>query len=219
MIEYVIAENIDERILKRANLLMSEGKLIAFPTDTNWVVATSISNKKGVEALYKFKSEEKTKHFSLLTTCFKQAQEVAEISNQHYRLLRPFVPGPYTFIFSATKKACKMLKATKVDKEVGIRFSPSPVATALGISLEYPIISTNIRNEQIGVDSKDEIFSYLIEEKIGHQISMIIDPGEYQFLGSSSIINFTNNDIVIDRIGTSVESQRLLALIDNTLQF
>ena len=55
MIKYVVAQNPDDRILKRASDLLIEGNLIALPTDTSWAFICDVESKKGTEALYALK--------------------------------------------------------------------------------------------------------------------------------------------------------------------
>ena len=60
MIEYVIYDNPDDRILDKAKACIDAGQLICFPTDTNWIVAGSPFNKSAIEKIYKLKNESKT---------------------------------------------------------------------------------------------------------------------------------------------------------------
>lgn len=197
MIEYVIPENPDDRIFQRACNMLDDGQLIAFPTDTNWIVACSPWSKKGIDALYKFKGESMQKHFAFICESIAQASEVAVISDGAFRLIRNRVPGHYTFIFEATKAATKLVKASKTDHEVGIRIPPSQIALKLIRFYGKALISTNITREMLDVGESDEIYSMMIEDKLGHQISMILDPGEYDFTGQSTIIDFSSEGIPI----------------------
>ena len=190
MIEYVFPHNIDDRVLAHAQSLLADGKLISFPTDTNWVVACDPFHKKGVEALYRFKGEEKSKHFSLVIENISKASDVAVISDFSYGLIRKRVPGHYTFIFEATKKITKALKASKTDRQVGIRIPPSPLALALTEVHGEGLLTTQIEPRHLCLNQGDALYSYLIEEKLGHLLSLIIDPGEYEFAGPSSVVSF-----------------------------
>ena len=113
MIEYVIPENPDDRILRKASSLLSQGGLIAFPTDTNWIAVCDPFVKKGVEKLYSLKNEGKLKHYSILCDSLSRASEVAVIHNSAFRLLKKKVPGHYTFIFEAKKKITKAFNHLK----------------------------------------------------------------------------------------------------------
>lgn len=202
MIEYIVPENVDDRIINKASELLSQGEVICFPTDTNWILAVDPFVKNSLEKLHKFKGEEKSKHYSLLCDSFSRASEVAVVPDSCYRLLRNKIPGHYTFIFEATKKLSKAVKASKTDKEVGLRFPPVDFVNRLITHHGQVLASTNITKDMMGIGEDDELYSYLIEEQFGSRISMILDPGEYNFVGHSTIYQFTDNEIQLVREGS-----------------
>lgn len=193
MIEYVIAHNPDDRIMQKASKFLSEGKLICFPTDTNWILAACSQSKVGVEKLYKIKRENKQKHFSLLCADISSASDVAIIDNVAFKLLKKTTPGHYTFIFEATRTFAKLMQASKTDKEVGVRFVPSTLVNTLISVHGQPLVSTNIPRTMVGLeeDSIEPIYSYQLEDQIAPLVEMIIDPGEIEFAGQSTIIDFS----------------------------
>lgn len=202
MIEYIVAHNPDDRVLKKACDILNQGGLVCLPTDTNWILIASPFHKDGIEKLYKLKKENDTKHFSVFCSDISMASEVAIIDNQSFKTLKKAIPGHFTFIFEASKKIAKVIKATKTDKEIGIRFVPSILVTKLIETLGQPVISTNIPMHVLNLNPEDEVFSYMIEDsELSHQIDLIIDPGEHEFSGPSTIISFLNNNIEVIREG------------------
>ncbi|MBD65452.1 MAG: threonylcarbamoyl-AMP synthase [Halobacteriovoraceae bacterium] len=196
MIEYIIPHNPDDRILKKADELLQAGEIICFPTDTNWILAASSENKVGIEKLYKIKHESKQKHFSLLCSHISMASEVAIIDNQAFKFLKMITPGHYTFIFEATKKIAKHVQASKTDKEVGIRIVPLDFVSSIIDAHGHSLVSTNIPMNLLNLpeDSEEPIYSFMLEENISHLVAMIIDPGEHEFAGPSTIFNFTSDE-------------------------
>jgi tRNA threonylcarbamoyl adenosine modification protein (Sua5/YciO/YrdC/YwlC family) len=193
MIEYVIAENPDSRIIEKICEKLRSGEIIIFPTDSSWVMAVNPFHKGAVDKIYKMKGEEKSHHFSLVCLNISMADELALIPDDVFRLIRNKVPGHYTFIFSATKIVTKALKASKTDHEVGIRFVPSKLVNSVLEQFNGPLLTTNLTNEMLNISETDEIYSYLIEEEVGNQVGAIIDPGEYEFRGTSTIYNFASD--------------------------
>lgn len=206
MIEYVIAENPDDRVLKKVSQALNNGELVCIPTDTSWVVIASPFNKKGVEKIYKYKNAPKLKTFSLLCDSISMASEVAVIEDNIFRFLKRSIPGHFTFIFDASKKITKAVAANKTDHEVGIRFVPSTLVSRLLEVHGEPVISTNVDLEKFSnsVSSYDEVYSYMIEEELSGVISMIVDPGEMEFVGESTIINFTSGEADVVRQGAGI---------------
>lgn len=202
MIEYILNSNPDDRILKRAIDSLNSGEIIVIPTDTNWVFVGDPYQKKAVEKLYRIKGVDSDHHFSLLLDSISRATEVAEISDSAFRLIRNKVPGNYTFIFNATKKMRKFLKASKRDQQVGLRFVPVIFIQKLLEFYKGPLISTNIREEMFpNKTSLKEIYSFEIEEVLGHEVSMIIDPGDSVIKGPSTIYDLRNDEFQLIREG------------------
>lgn len=202
MIEYVIAHDPDDRVVDKAKELLLKGELVCLPTDTNWSVVADPYNKDAVAKLYSLKKETPQKHFSLLVNEISKASEVAIIDDAAFKLLRRSIPGHYTFIFEATKKIAKTLKASKQDKEIGLRFVPSVLTDRLLNAFERPLIGSRVPGRvKEGHEGVDEIYSYMIEDKIGHMLGMIIDPGEVEFAGPSTIVSFAGEGVEIDRVG------------------
>jgi tRNA threonylcarbamoyl adenosine modification protein (Sua5/YciO/YrdC/YwlC family) len=64
----------------------------------------------------------------------------AIVDNQVYRVLRRFLPGPYTFILAATREVPKLVQMKR--KNVGIRVPACEATRALARELGRPIISS-----------------------------------------------------------------------------
>jgi tRNA threonylcarbamoyl adenosine modification protein (Sua5/YciO/YrdC/YwlC family) len=201
MLEYVIEHNPDERILNRASQILRNGGLICFPTETNWKIVADPFNKIGVEKLYRLRHVENTKHFTILCENFQKANEVAYIDDAAFRVLKKLIPGHYTFIFEAQKKITKYLKASKSDKEVGLRFSPSILAKRILEVHQDVLISSHLTHDMLGIEATETpLYGALIEDFFGHQLDLILDPGEYHFsLGPTTIIDFTSGHPLITR--------------------
>lgn len=203
MIEYIIPESIDERVLRKAAAVLKEGGLVCLPTDTNWVVVADPFSKKGVDNIYRFKGAERSKHYSLLCDSISRASEVAFIDDPVFRLLKKAIPGHYTFIFQALKPITKALKASKTDHEVGMRFVPSTLVSKLVEVAGNALISTHLTDEHVIAPEGVEIYGLLIEEQLGGKVDMIIDPGEISFAGGSTIISFISGapELVREGVG------------------
>ena len=202
MIQYIRPENVDDRILESACQKLREGELIAIPSDTNWIVLCDPSKKLGVQKLYQLKNEDKIKHFSLICDSLKTANDIAVIDSQTFRIMKRLVPGHYTFILPARKSIMKSLKASKSDHEVGVRIIPIDWINKLIEYFGEPLLSTNLNNQLLNIDEDDEVYGILIDENLNHEISLVIDPGECNFVGQSTILNFAKDEAdPLERIG------------------
>ncbi len=202
MIEYVVEHNPDDRILTRASQILRNGGLLCFPTETNWVVVCDPFKKESVDKLYRIRHIENTKHLTVLCSSFQKAMEIAFIDDSAFSLMKKVVPGPYTFIFEAQKKITKFLKASKVDHQVGIRFPPKQLCRSIMTAFDGVLLSTHISHEMIeGSDPEMPLYSLLIEDQFGSLIDMIIDSGETEFVGSTTIVDFTSGMPEVQRVG------------------
>ena len=203
MIDYVVEHNPDDRVLLKASQILRNGGLLTFPTETNWVVVADPFNKAGVDALYQLRHVDNTKHFTILCADFKHATEIAYIDDGAFRIMKKVSPGPYTFILEANKKITKFLKASKVDKEVGIRFPPRHLARKILEAHGSVLISTHLTHDMLEMEDEGvPLYGALIEDYFGHRIDLILDPGDYDFLGPTSIIDFTSGAPEIIREGS-----------------
>ncbi|MCT4641940.1 MAG: L-threonylcarbamoyladenylate synthase [Bacteriovoracaceae bacterium] len=191
MIEYVIKSNPDDRVLQKASDLLKKGELICLPTDTNWILLADPYVKGASDKLYKIKKENASKHFSLFCKDIQMASDVAVIENTAFRILKKCIPGNYTFIFEAKKKIAKIISASKTDKEVGVRFVPSSLVEKLLDIHGDVLISTNLPKSLFSED--EQIYSYMLEDSLRGICSMIIDPGEFEFTGQSTIVSFIDD--------------------------
>ncbi|MBL6990939.1 MAG: threonylcarbamoyl-AMP synthase [Bacteriovoracaceae bacterium] len=202
MIHYVVASNPDDRVFHRAAKILSEGGVISFPTDTSWVLGVSPNSKTSVEKLYKIKHAVNKKHFSVVCNSISQASKYAFISDFAYKKINRVLPGHYTFIFEPTRDLPRAIKQYRKEKQIGIRIPDSMICSGLVETCGHPIVTTSITKNVLEehLDGKqdigftDEIYSYQIEYVFQNIIDMIIDPGEYEIFGVSSVVDFSSND-------------------------
>jgi tRNA threonylcarbamoyl adenosine modification protein (Sua5/YciO/YrdC/YwlC family) len=202
MIEYVVEQNPDDRVLQRASNILTQGGLVCLPTETNWVVCACTSQRKSIDKLYELRHVDNTKHFTVLCDSFQKAMEIAFISDSAFKLVKKVTPGSFVFIFEAQKAITKMLKASKTDHQVGIRFPPSHLVRKLLEVHGKPILSTHLTHDMFEeADPEIPLYSAQIEDQFGNLLDIIIDPGEYEFLGVSTIVDFTSGEPHVLRVG------------------
>ena len=110
--------------------------------------------------------------------------------------MKKALPGPYTFILSASSKVPKLLNTNK--KTVGIRVPDHDIPREMVRELGNPIITTSIRDE-------DDIIEYstdpeLIYEKYGKLVDVVIDGG-YGGNEASTVVDCSCDDVEVIREG------------------
>ena len=133
-------EHPEPRKVGRAIEALEAGGVIAYPTDTVYGLGCDILNKSAIERLYVIKGMARTQPLAFVCPDLSDIAKYAVVENQVYRVLRRFLPGPYTFILPATREVPKLLQSKR--KTVGIRVPACEATRALARELGRPIISS-----------------------------------------------------------------------------
>lgn len=182
------------RIIKQAVNILLQGGLIAYPTDTTYGIGCDLFNKEAIQKLYRLKRLDNKKPLSLICSSISQASEYAWISDYSFRALKKILPGPFTFIFKATRIVPKYM-LTK-QKTVGIRIPDHIICQMLTECLGHPIMTTS----SISDDSIDPVDPEELDKKYGYAIDMVLDDGIIipQF---SSVVEFIDDNPLVIREG------------------
>jgi tRNA threonylcarbamoyl adenosine modification protein (Sua5/YciO/YrdC/YwlC family) len=130
----------EPRKVRRAVEALEAGAVIAYPTDTVYGLGCDILNKNAIERLYVIKGMARSQPLAFVCPDLGDIARYAMVENQVYRVLRRFLPGPYTFILPATREVPKLLQSKR--KTVGIRVPACEATRALARELGRPIISS-----------------------------------------------------------------------------
>jgi tRNA threonylcarbamoyl adenosine modification protein (Sua5/YciO/YrdC/YwlC family) len=130
----------EPRKIRRAVEILAEGGVIAYPTDTVYGLGCDLTNKHAVDRLYAIKGMDRSQPLAFVCPDLSDIAHYAVVDNPVYRVLRRFLPGPYTFILQATREVPKLLQMKR--KTVGIRVPGLETPRALARELGRPIVST-----------------------------------------------------------------------------
>ena len=194
MIFRINPSNPQKRLIDKAVGLLKEGGVIAYPTDTIYGLGCDMYNKKAIQRIYQIKKRDPQKPFSFICSDLKNISLYAQVTNQAYKIMRRYLPGPYTFILLGTKLVPKIM--TTKRKTVGIRVPDNNICLSLVKTLGNPIISTSV-----GFSGREVLSDpSLIEETFGSQIDLTIDGG---ILANqpSTIISLIDDEVEVIREG------------------
>lgn len=184
------------RQLKMVVECLLDGGIIIYPTDTIYGLGCDIYQHKTIERLCIIKEiNVKKANFSFICYDLSHLSDYTKsISTPLYRILKEYLPGPYTFILPANKQVPKILKSKK--DTIGLRIPNNIIARSIVQQLEHPIISTSLPGEYVE-EYTDPSFIY---EKFKHVVDIVIDGGVGGIM-PSTIIDYTKNEPVILRQG------------------
>lgn len=171
MILQINQQNPQSRLISQVVEILNRGGVIAYPTDTTYGIGCSIFNKRGLERIYQLKRREKKKPFSFICADLSEVARYAKVSNYAFKILKRFLPGPFTFVMEASSIVPDLLMTKQ--KTVGIRIPANRICMAIVEELGHPIVTTsaNLAGEEPIGDP------FQVEEIMGKQLDTVIDGG------------------------------------------
>lgn len=194
MIIEINPEHPQPRAIARVVESLKHGGIIAYPTDTIYGIGCSILCKKSIERIYQMKSRERKKPFSFICSSLSEISHYARVSNSAFKLLKRYLPGPYTFVLEATRAVPDLLLTRQ--KTVGIRIPDNRICLDLVTALGNPIITTsaNISGEEPVGDPS------IIAGTFGGDLDFVVDGGILAN-GGSSVVSLVNDLPLVLRAG------------------
>jgi tRNA threonylcarbamoyl adenosine modification protein (Sua5/YciO/YrdC/YwlC family) len=173
MLLHVHPENPQPRNIKQIVECLKDGGVIIYPTDTIYGLGCSIFHHKAVERIYQIKHID-PKNAKLSFICHDLGDLSAytkSISTPLYRMLKEYLPGPYTFILPASKQVPKILKSKK--ETIGLRIPANNIACSIIRELTNPILSTSLPGEMVEDYTDPEV----MYENFGNIVDIVVHGG------------------------------------------
>lgn len=193
---HIHPDNPNERHIKTVAECLLDGGIIIYPTDTIYGLGCDILNHKAVERIARLKNIDPAK--AQLSFVCKDLSDLSKytksIDTPLYRLLKNYLPGPYTFILPASKEVPKILQSKK--STIGLRVPDNKIVQAITHQLQHPILSASLPGEMVEEYTDPEIMF----ENFERQVDIVIDGGIGGMV-PSTIINCTKEPYEIIRMG------------------
>jgi tRNA threonylcarbamoyl adenosine modification protein (Sua5/YciO/YrdC/YwlC family) len=192
----LLSINVDHpepRKIARAVQVLNDGGVIAYPTDTVYGLGCDLTNRHAVERLYEIKGMARTHPLAFVCPDLSDIARYAIVENNVYRVLRRLLPGPYTFILTATREVPKIVQMKR--KSVGIRVPASEVARTLARELGRPIISSTA-----GRPGEDPFVDPAEIDDAFHGLTLVLDGGAGGII-PTTVIDLTTSPPEIVREG------------------
>ncbi|MBS1511197.1 MAG: threonylcarbamoyl-AMP synthase [Bacteroidetes bacterium] len=189
-------EDPQPRLVKQVAECLKDGGVIIYPTDTIYGLGCDIMQHKAVERICTIKNIDPLKaQLSFICRDLSHLSDYTKsIDTPLYRMLKYYLPGPYTFILPASKLVPKILQSKK--HTVGLRVPDNNICRHILDALGNPILSASLPGDMVEDYTDPEV----MEEKFGHLVDIVIDGG----IGSmmpSTIVDCTTPEWHITRQG------------------
>ena len=165
--------NPQPRNIKTVIECLLDGGVIIYPTDTIYGLGCDIFQHKAVERICRIKHVDPAKA-QLSFICYDLSDlsnYTKSISTPLYRMLKTYLPGPYTFILPASKQVPRILKSRK--DTIGLRVPDNVIARSLIKELGHPILSSSLPGEMVEEYTDPD----MIHDKFEHLVDIVVDGG------------------------------------------
>lgn len=185
-------ENPQTRFVKMAADVLENDGLVLYPTESGYAIGCNAESSKAIHRLYALKKPMKKFFMALLMPSIKHATGYAHVSNFAFSIMKPRVPGPYTFILPSSPQIARKLDVKR--PEIGIRIPEHPFFLELFQHFDKPLLNTAAK-----LSDADELTEPdVLWEKFKASVDLMIDSGEIP-LAPTNIISLIHNDIEVIR--------------------
>ena len=189
-------ENPQPRLINQVVECLKDGGVIIYPTDTIYGLGCDIKQPKAIEKICQIKNMDPQKaQLSFICSDLSHLSEYSKsIDTPLYRMLKNYLPGPYTFILPASKQVPKILQSKK--STIGLRVPDNNICQQILTMLGNPILSTSLPGEMVEDYTDPEI----IYDRFGNLVDFVIDGG-IGGMTPSTIVDCTTDEWTILRQG------------------
>ncbi|MEO7309874.1 MAG: L-threonylcarbamoyladenylate synthase [Chitinophagaceae bacterium] len=189
-------EDPQPRLIKQVVDALQKGGVVIYPTDTIYGLGCDITQHKAIERICKIKNVDPSKaQLSFICRDLSHLSDYTKsIGTPIYRLLKSYLPGPYTFILPASKQVPRILESKK--STIGLRIPDNNIAMAILEGLGNPILSSSLPGDMVEDYTDPEI----MYERFGHLVDFVIDGG-MGGMEPSTVVDCTGEEPVVLRQG------------------
>lgn len=199
MLLHIHPENPQPRLIKQVVECLLDGGIIAYPTDTIYGLGCDIFQPKAVEKICRIKGVDPAK--AQLTFICRDLSHLSDytksIDTPLYRLLKHYLPGPFTFILPASKQVPKILQNKK--STIGLRVPNNEICRHILEALDHPLLSASLPGEMVEDYTDPEI----IYERMMKEVDFVIDGGIGGMI-PSTIVDCASSEYSVIREGLGV---------------
>ena len=193
----VYDKNNSQEIFDRIVGVLQKNGLIIYRTDTMYALGCSILSQQAINRICDIKQIKANKNrFSFICHDLSSISNFAKVSDVNFKILKHYLPGPYTFVLPASSKVPSVLVQGK--KTVGIRIPDYAPILEIVKELGHPLLTTTIKQSNLLVE--DYTDPSLIFDQYEHQVDLVLDGG-FGGISPSSVIDLTQNEPEVIREG------------------
>jgi len=184
----------DPDAISRANGILREGGLVAFPTDTVYGIGSMAFNQEAIESIYMVKERAPEKAIPVLIADEGDLDRVVKVVTRlARRLISSFWPGPLTLVLPKRVELPPGISATST---VGVRIPDHDIARALFRHAgPMAVTSANISGQESPCTAEEVL------RQLSGRIPLILDGGKTPGGIPSTVVDASGHEPILIREG------------------
>lgn len=190
--------NINYHDIKEVVDVLQSGGIAIIPTDSVYALVCGLNQTETIKRLCKLvnKKPAQSNLSMMISSITDIGNYTTPFGNNIFRMLKQYLPGPFTFILRANNGIPKMFLSKR--KTIGIRIPNNAISQAIINQLSYPLVSSSLKNE-------DDILEYFsnpeeIYKEWASKVDIIVAGGTSN-MEPSTIIDCTGYEPELIREG------------------
>ena len=189
-------DNPQPRLLKQAAALLTQGGVLAVPTDSSYALVCHLDDKTASDRLRSLRGVDDKHHLTLLCKDLSELARFARVDNMQFRLLKLGTPGPYTFILEATKEVPRRLSHPS-RRTIGLRVPDHQVLQQLLAQFGEPLLATTLIAPGETEPMND---AHEIRERFQKALQAVVDAGACP-MQPTTVVDLSSDPPVLVRQG------------------
>jgi L-threonylcarbamoyladenylate synthase len=192
-----------DRAVHTATLVLQQGGVIAFPTETSYGLGCDPRNRAALDTISSIKGREPSKTFPLVACDLQQVKTAFFLSPAATKLAEAHWPGALTILVPPINAMRSSVEHVLQNDMAAVRVSSHPFVQAVTRAFGFPITATSANKAGMPpCRSAEDVFHTFEQQNPAQQPHLILDGGMLNESRPSTIVQvYSNGQIHIVREG------------------
>ena len=184
------------RLISRAAEIVASGGVIVYPTDSTYALGCRLGDKDAADRIRTLRQLTKNHYLTLVCRDLSELATYARVDNTSYRIIKRHLPGPMTFVLTATREVPRRL-VHRQRRTIGLRVPDNVIAQAILTALGEPIMSTTALLPDANLPLTDLEAE---RDRLEHAVDVIVDGG-IGGVQPTTVVDLTTGNVEVVREG------------------
>ena len=185
------------RLISRAAEIVASGGVIVYPTDSTYALGCRLGDKDAADRIRTLRQLAKNHYLTLVCRDLSELATYARVDNTSYRIIKRHLPGPMTFVLTATREVPRRL-VHRQRRTIGLRVPDNVIAQAILTALGEPIMSTTALLPDANLPLTDMEAE---RDRLEHAVDVIVDGG-IGGVQPTTVVDLTTGNAEVVREGS-----------------